>query len=153
MKIFITGLPGTGKSTLSKTIFEILNFYNRDIKKYHIDKIFWDENFNKKKDRNEKLQIILNKENYIIEGITPSILFLDKILIDCDLIILLKNEFNNDNLIERAKKKEGNISEFDNFKNGRVNKIKNLLLREKEFIFFENQIKLNYKSKLKEIII
>lgn len=70
MKIFIIGGPGSGKTTLAKTLFERYNIPRCDL-----DDLFWDNtaaSYGTKRDPAERdalLEKILERENWIIEGV------------------------------------------------------------------------------------
>ena len=64
-KIIVIGCPGSGKSYFSKILSEKIN-----IKKYHLDLLFWKENWTPTP-RNEFIEIIKNilkEDSYIIDG-------------------------------------------------------------------------------------
>lgn len=88
-KIHIIGGPGSGKSYMAKLISNKMN-----IKNYDLDNIFWDnssDTFGTKADtktRDEKLNDILLKESWIIEGVYYS--WLSDSFDKANIIIVLK---------------------------------------------------------------
>jgi len=86
-KIHIIGGPGSGKTFCSTKIQEITN-----LNAYDLDKVFWDQNENayvrsSEKFRTEKLNQVLSKESWIIEGVYYK--WLADAFRDADLIVIL----------------------------------------------------------------
>lgn len=69
-KILITGNAGSGKSTLSKLIES-----KRQIPRYSLDSIVWQSGWRKTPDqeKNEKINIILNSNSWVIDGISKQV--------------------------------------------------------------------------------
>lgn len=86
-KVCLFGCPGSGKSTLGKSLSSIMN-----IKVYHLDNIYWLPNWVNisREEFNRKLGELLALDQYIIEGNYNRTLQLR--LDECDLAIYL--DFN-----------------------------------------------------------
>src|SRR6056297_2751895 len=88
-KIHIIGGPGSGKTYCAKRISKRYN-----ISYYDLDNIFWEDTnsgYGVKKDKNKRdkeLSNILNRDNYIIEGVYYS--WLKNSFKTADLVIVIK---------------------------------------------------------------
>ena len=88
-KIHIIGGPGSGKTYCAKRISKRYN-----ISYYDLDNIFWEDinsGYGVKKDKNKRdkeLSNILNRDNYIIEGVYYS--WLKNSFKTADLVIVIK---------------------------------------------------------------
>ena len=71
MKILIIGNAGSGKSTLSRKISQELG-----IPLHGLDKIVWKENWvsTPKPERQKLIQAIVNKQNWVIDGVSKDVL-------------------------------------------------------------------------------
>lgn len=87
-KIYIIGAPGCGKTYIAKKLSLTLN-----IPMYDLDEIFWDNNANnyrtksKEEDRDNGLNIILQNNKWIMEGVYYK--WLKKAFLDADVIVIL----------------------------------------------------------------
>jgi adenylate kinase family enzyme len=86
-KVHIIGAPGSGKTYTATKLQKLM-----DLKAYDLDKIFWDQNENtyvrsSEESRTEKLDHVLSKEHWIVEGVYYK--WLANTFDDSDIIIIL----------------------------------------------------------------
>jgi adenylate kinase family enzyme len=84
-KIFITGGPGTGKTTLAKKLSELIK-----IKYYRADRLAYSRDFQKKysdKEKTKKLKELVKKKKWIIEGVYMD--WMKEAYKSADLIIII----------------------------------------------------------------
>lgn len=151
-KIIIIGSPGSGKSTMSKELSDILM-----IPVIHLDKIFWKPNWISinKEEFDQKLNEVLMKDTWIIDGDYNRTLGVR--IKKCDLIIYLdyETEVSLNSYYKRVKDKsittfitEGCIEKMDysfieiiksyNNKN-RINNYKLIIDSSKDYIIFKKR--------------
>lgn len=99
-KIIVIGCPGSGKSTFSKKLNEIIN-----IPLYHLDMMYWnkDKTIVEKTVFYENLDKVLQSDKWIIDGNYQS--SMEKRMKQCDTIIFL--DYSVDVCLEGIKERRG----------------------------------------------
>lgn len=99
-KIIVIGCPGSGKSTFSRKLNEIIN-----IPLYHLDMMYWnkDKTIVEKTVFYENLDKVLQSDKWIIDGNYQS--SMEKRMKQCDTIIFL--DYSVDVCLEGIKERRG----------------------------------------------
>ena len=99
-KIIVIGCPGSGKSTFSRKLNEIIN-----IPLYHLDMMYWnkDKTIVEKTVFYENLDKVLQSDKWIIDGNYQS--SMEKRMKQCDTIIFL--DYSVDQCLEGIKERRG----------------------------------------------
>lgn len=137
-KIYIIGTMGSGKTTLSKKLSEIL-----EIKHYPLDNIYYKRKYDKKRKENErkkKLNELLKKKKWIIEGVFNN--WTGNIFRKAELVIWLDLNPKQiiKNLFKRLFKKEDEKASLRNIKGSMKYAIK-YRKNSKKFIYHKSMIK------------
>jgi len=136
-KIYIIGTMGSGKTTLSNKISEIL-----DIKHYSLDNIYYIKKYDKKRKesaRKKKLTEIIKKKKWIIDGVFNN--WTEDVFKKADLVIWLdlNPHYIIKNLFKRFLKKEDEKANFKNIKSAMKYAI-NYRKGSKKFIYHKSMI-------------